>query len=115
MATSQAGTSAVFRALADPTRRAILDALRDGGQPVGRIADGFRVSRPAISKHLRVLREANLVLVSPSDDGRERVCELNAAPLREVEDWLNGYRRFWGENLRALKRYLESSSRRDDA
>jgi DNA-binding transcriptional ArsR family regulator len=107
MATPQVDSSVVFRALADPTRRAILDALRSGGQPVGRIAEGFRVSRPAISKHVRVLREANLVLVVESPDGRERVCELNPAPLRQIDGWLDNYRQFWGRKLRNLKNYVE--------
>jgi DNA-binding transcriptional ArsR family regulator len=99
-------SAAVFRALSDPTRRAILDALRAGEQPVGRLARRFPVSRPAVSKHLRLLREAGLVVEDKR--GRQRVCRLDARPLAEVDDWLNGYRRFWQSNLRQLKRYVES-------
>ena len=106
MVTGQHESADVFRALADPTRRAILDALRVGKQPVGRIARGFPVSRPAISKHLRVLREADLV--TEHKEGRQRICALNVKPLRRVDDWLNDYRQFWAGKLQRLKRYVES-------
>src|SRR5271155_6150374 len=82
-----------FHALADPTRRAVLDLLRLGAQPAGQIAAAFPVSRPAISKHLRQLRKARLVVESRS--GRHRLYQLNAAPLRAVDTWLEQYRRFW--------------------
>lgn len=84
--------------VADPTRRAILDRLKLGGAPVHELADGFPVSRPAISKHLRVLREAHLV--RERRDGRERIYELNPAPLRDVAGWIEGYRAFWASNPR---------------
>jgi DNA-binding transcriptional ArsR family regulator len=106
MVTGKPAHGDVFRALADPTRRAILDSLRVGRQPVGRIARGFRVSRPAISRHLRVLRQARLVI--ERKEGRQRVCELNVQPLRHVDDWLNEYRRFWAGKLQRLKKYAES-------
>ncbi len=108
MVTRRGESTEVFRALADPTRRAILDALRVGEQAVGRIARGFSVSRPAISKHLRVLRDAKLVI--ERREGRRRIYELNAAPLRSVDDWLNEYRQFWTGNLQRLKEYIESQS-----
>jgi DNA-binding transcriptional ArsR family regulator len=92
--------------LADPTRRAILDGLRIGEQPVGNIASSFSVSRPAISKHLRVLREAGLVV--ERREGRQRIYELNVEPLRRVDDWLNEYRQHWAGKLERLKRYAES-------
>jgi DNA-binding transcriptional ArsR family regulator len=95
----------VFRAIADPTRRAILDRLRAGGAPVNALAADFAQSRPAISKHLRVLRQARLVREQRS--GRERVYELDPQPLREVAGWLESYRAFWQTNLDNLKRYLE--------
>ena len=100
----------VFRALADPTRRAILDSLRAGRQPVGRIARRFRVSRPAVSRHLRVLRRARLVIASKQ--GRERICRLNAGPLRGVDEWLADYRRSWTGRLGRLRRYVESREQR---
>jgi DNA-binding transcriptional ArsR family regulator len=100
----------VFQALADPTRRAILGLLRQGSQPVGAIARDFPVSRPAISKHLRILREADLV--SEIKVGRNRLYELNAAPLRSVDDWLAHYRHMWQHQLRNLKRFVEEKGRK---
>jgi len=95
----------VFRAVADPTRRAILDRLRAGPAPVNALADDFRQSRPAISKHLKVLRRARLV--SERRVGRERLYQLHPAPLQQVAGWIEGYRSFWQVNLTQLKRYLE--------
>jgi DNA-binding transcriptional ArsR family regulator len=95
----------VFRAIADPTRRQILSLLRGGRHTVGEIAGNFRTSRPAISKHLRVLRSAGLV--KTQRDGTARVCQLNAAPLRAVDQWLQDYRVFWRETMRNLKQYVE--------
>ena len=96
----------VFRAIADPTRREILHLLRDGGRTVGSIALNFRTSRPAISKHLRVLRSAGLV--SAQKKGTASLCKLNGIPLRAVSDWLGDYEAFWDESLRNLKRYVEA-------
>jgi DNA-binding transcriptional ArsR family regulator len=95
----------VFRAIADPTRREILRLLRDGQQTVGQIASNFPTSRPAISKHLRLLRSAGLVVTR--EHGTARLCGLNAKPLRAVEDWLHDYDAFWRESLRSLKRHVE--------
>ncbi len=100
----------VFQALADPTRRAILELLRDGSQPAGSIARDFPVSRPAISRHLRVLREADLV--SEIKVGRNRLYQLNAEPLRTVDDWLAHYRYMWQHQLRNLKRFVEDKGRK---
>src|SRR5712691_13368087 len=99
------GDRDVFQALADPTRRAILSLLRQGSQPVGSIARDFPISRPAISKHLRILREADLV--TEIKVGRNRLYELNAEPLKHVDDWLAHYRHMWQHQLRNLKRYVE--------
>jgi DNA-binding transcriptional ArsR family regulator len=99
--------SDIFRAIADPTRRAILDRLRAGPAPVNELAAAFEQSRPAISKHLRVLREARLV--SEQRNGRERVYQLRPAPLQTVVGWVEGYRSFWQQNLTQLKRYLEDT------
>ena len=98
---------AVFRAIADPTRREILGLLRAGRRSVGEIAQSFRTSRPAISRHLRVLRAAGLVVARR--DGTARICELNAAPLRAVDDWLRDYQAFWRTSLRNLKRHVEEN------
>ena len=98
---------AVFRAIADPTRREILGLLRGGRHTVGELALNFRTSRPAISKHLRLLRSAGLVVTHQS--GTARVCELNAKPLRAVNNWLRDYEAFWGASLRELKRHVEKT------
>ena len=97
-----------FLAVADPTRRAILDRLRRGEAPVAELASGFAMSRPAVSKHLRVLRDAHLVRERRGGaDGRQRVYLLNAAPLREVARWTQRYEAFWPANLASLKHHLE--------
>jgi len=95
----------IFKAIADPTRREILALLRVGPSTVGEIAQNFRTSRPAISKHLRLLRNAGLVVARKK--GAANVCELNGKPLLAVNEWLQGYSEFWDENLRNLKRYVE--------
>ncbi len=95
----------VFRANADPTRRAILDRLRAGPAPAGALASDFKQSRPAISKHLRVLREARLV--SERRAGRERVYTLDPMPLQRVAGGQELYRSFWQVSLSNLKRNLE--------
>src|SRR5262245_56589592 len=97
----------VFRAIADPTRRAILDRLRAGPAAVNALAADFRQSRPAVSKHLRVLRKARLV--SEERAGRERFYQLEPLPLQTVAGWLEGYRATWQRNLNQLKRYLEGT------
>jgi len=99
-------SEATFQALADPTRRAVLDLLRRGSQPAGQIASAFPVSRPAISKHLRLLRRAHLV--REHREGRNRVYHLNPEPLRAVDSWLEQYRTFWTANLNSLKAFVES-------
>ncbi len=95
----------VFRAIADPTRRRILNLLRGGHQTVGEIASNFRTSRPAISKHLRLLRSAGLVVTRKA--GTAGICDLNAKPLRAVDDWLRDYEAFWSATMRSLKNYVE--------
>lgn len=96
----------IFRALADPTRRAVLDLLRHGRQPAGQIARAFPISRPAISKHLRLLRRARLVQEHRA--GRNRFYALDPQPLREVDRWLEHYRMFWHAKLASLKDFVES-------
>jgi len=97
--------NAVFRAVADPTRRQILGILRGGRQTVGSIAGNFRMSRPAISKHIHQLHKAGLV--ETRSEGTTTVCTLNAKPLREVGTWLQDYEAFWSASLNNLKQYLE--------
>ena len=97
---------ATFSALADPTRRAVLDLLRKGRQPAGQIAQAFPVSRPAISKHLRLLRRAHLV--GEHREGRHRFYHLNPEPLKAVDSWLEQYRAFWATSLTSLKAFVEA-------
>ena len=94
-----------LEAIAEPTRRRILDLLRDGERPVGELVDRLRVSQPGVSKHLRVLREAGLVDVRA--DAQRRLYRVRAEPLAEVDAWLAPYRRLWAGSLDALERRLE--------
>jgi DNA-binding transcriptional ArsR family regulator len=87
-------------ALADPTRRELVALLAEGEQAAGDLAGRFAVSRPAISRHLRVLREAGLVRART--EGRRRVYALDPRPLRELDDWLQPYRDLWAQRLDAL-------------
>ena len=103
--------SAAFGALADPTRRAVLDLLRRGSLPAGRIAEAFPVSRPAISKHLRLLRRARLV--RERRQGRRRLYQLNPESLRAVDAWLNDYRIFWESSLSDLKAFVETEQSKE--
>lgn len=98
---------AVFRAIADPTRREILNLLRGGTKTVGEIARDFPMSRPAISKHLRSLRSAGLVVTRR--DGRASFCSLNGRPLRAIDEWLRDYEAFWSETMQNLKRFVEKN------
>ena len=95
----------VYHAIAAPTRRAILDELRQGECSVGELVERFDMTQPAISQHLKVLREAGLV--TPRSVGRQRRYRLNAARLHEVYDWVGHYERFWRVKLDALGSYLE--------
>jgi DNA-binding transcriptional ArsR family regulator len=101
----------VFRALADPTRRQILDILREGPLPAGDIAGIFPVSRPAISKHLRALRAARLV--EEERTGRQRVYAINPHALRPVDSWLAPYRQFWVTSLLRLKEHVEKAEKKE--
>jgi len=101
---SAAGLDVVFGALADPTRRAILARLSRGEGSVGELAEPFRMSLPAVSKHLRILGRAGLV--ARRKDGRVHRCRLEARPLREAMEWMVRYRRFWEEQFDALASYL---------
>jgi DNA-binding transcriptional ArsR family regulator len=102
-----------FNALADPTRRAVLDLLRAGTRPAGEIARAFPISRPAISKHLKILRRAHLV--DEHREGRHRFYQLNPEPLKTVDQWLDEYRRFWTANLESLKSFVESEYEKEIA
>ena len=96
---------ATFTALADPTRRAILARLAEGEATVGELGEPFKMSQPAISKHLKVLERAGLV--SRGRDAQRRPCRLEAAPLREAVAWLELYRQHWEHSLDRLGEYLK--------
>jgi DNA-binding transcriptional ArsR family regulator len=94
-----------FTVLAEPHRRRILDLLRDGEQPVGELVRALGLSQPAVSKHLRVLRDAGVVAVRV--DAQRRLYRVDPGPLRELDVWLAPYRVLWGERLDALARHLD--------
>jgi DNA-binding transcriptional ArsR family regulator len=96
----------VFSALADQNRRQILMMLSEEKLTVNAISEKFRISRPAISKHLKILLNTKLVI--PQQKGRERYYQLNVDPLNEVRNWLDFYDKFWDKKLKQLKNYLEN-------
>ncbi|MGH6938291.1 ArsR/SmtB family transcription factor [Hypericibacter sp.] len=96
--------SATFAALADPTRRAILARLALGESSVSELAEPFEISLPAVSRHLKVLERAGLI--ARSREAQWRPCRIEAAPLQEVADWVDRYRRFWEARLDRLDAYL---------
>lgn len=106
--------SETFAALADPTRRAILERLTTGTKTVTELAEPFDISLPAISKHLKVLEKARLI--ERSRDAQYRPCTLHSEPLRDVDDWLDRYRRFFEESFDRLDDYLQTlqPERNDD-
>jgi len=110
--TPLAAHSDVFLAIAHPARRAILDRLRRGEQPVTELAAPFAMTLPAVSQQLRVLRRAGLV--QERRQGRQRVYRLNPEPLREVRDWMRMYDRFWTKKLAGLGAYLDKHHPRKD-
>jgi DNA-binding transcriptional ArsR family regulator len=97
-------TAAVFEVLAEPSRRRILDLLRDQERPVGELASLLGARQPAVSKHLRVLRDAGLV--EARVDAQRRLYRVRAEPLRELDDWLAPYRAMWTSHLDALELHL---------
>jgi DNA-binding transcriptional ArsR family regulator len=96
-----------YAALADPSRRKILDLLLGGERAVGDLVGPLAISQPGVSKHLRVLREAGLVEVRP--EGKRRWYRLRSEPLAEVDAWLEPYRAQWNARLDALERHLEEN------
>ena len=96
-----------FTAIADPVRRCIVERLADGEKTAGELGEGFAISQPAVSKHLRVLREAGLVATRA--DAQRRLYRLTPAPLAQVDDWLTACRKLWEERFDALKAYVEET------
>ncbi|HTN04359.1 ArsR/SmtB family transcription factor [Planctellipticum variicoloris] len=103
--------SAVFAALADPTRRAILARVAEGEASVTELAKPFKMSLPAVSKHLKVLERAGLI--ARGREAQWRPCRLEAKPLQEVADWVGQYRQFWEERLDRLEDYLRELQAKD--
>src|SRR5215470_10361430 len=103
--------SITLAAIADPTRRAILERLAAGEATVGELAEPFEMSLPAISKHLRVLENARLI--ERGRDAQWRPCRIAAGPLKEVADWVGRYRRHWEESLDRLDEYLRELQNRE--
>src|SRR5882724_674147 len=100
-----------FSALADPTRRAIIGRLSRGEKSVTELAEPFRMSLPAVSKHLKVLERAGLI--SRGREAQWRPCRLKAKPLREVADWVDHYRKFWEESFDRLDEYLKELQKKE--
>ena len=105
--------SATFGALADPTRRAILARLTEGEVAVTELAEPFAMSLPAVSRHLKVLERAGLIVRGRT--AQWRPCRLAPEPLKEISDWLDEYRRFWDESLDNLADYLKGLQSKDKA
>jgi DNA-binding transcriptional ArsR family regulator len=103
----------VFQAIADPTRRAILSLLAVQTLTMTSIADHFKVSRPAISKHVKILEECGLVSIT--QQGRERYCEASMNKLDEVSDWVERYRKMWDERLDRLEEYLKELQSKEES
>ena len=104
--------SNTFAALADPTRRAILARLSSGEATVNELAEPFQMSLPAVSKHLKVLRNAGLI--ARGREAQWRPCRLEAAPLKEVSDWIERYRGFWELRLDRLEEYLRQLQAKEE-
>jgi DNA-binding transcriptional ArsR family regulator len=101
----------VFQALADPTRRTILDLLAEQPLTINGVAEHFAISRPAVSKHIRILSEGGLVVVRQR--GRERYCEVQWEKLAEVSDWVERHRRLWEQRFDRLDEYLTEAQREE--
>ena len=101
----------VFQAIADPTRREIIDLLSTQTLNLNAIAGHFEISRPAISKHIRILTECELIVVEQK--GRDRYCSVEIQKLKEIDKWLSRYRKFWNRKLDALGDYLERENGTD--
>ncbi len=102
--------TSTFHVLAEPTRRRILDLLREDERPVGELVTKLRISQPGVSKHLRVLREAGLVEVR--HDAQRRLYRVRPEPLAEIDQWLEPYRRRWASRLDALEHHLDTTEDR---
>jgi DNA-binding transcriptional ArsR family regulator len=100
----------VFQAIADPTRREIIQLLSKQSLNVNAVADNFDISRPAISRHVRILTECGLLVIR--QQGRERYCQADLRKLKQVADWTDRYRDFWTKKLDALEEFLEKEKKK---
>jgi DNA-binding transcriptional ArsR family regulator len=100
----------VFQAIADPTRREIINMIAHQSLNLNAVAGNFNVSRPAISKHIKILTECGLITIR--QQGRERFCKANLKPLVEVSSWVDQYKAFWTARLDALEEYLNNDSKK---
>lgn len=100
----------VFQAIADPTRREIIELLAHHSLNLNSIADNFDISRPAISRHVRILTECGLIIIT--QQGRERYCRADLQQLKQVSDWTEKYRSFWTQKLDALGQFLEQEEKK---
>lgn len=98
----------VYQAISDPTRREIINLIARKSLNLNAIAENFKVSRPAISQHIKILSECGLVMIEKR--GRERFCQAQLAPLNEVANWVEHYREFWDSKLNALEKFLDDSN-----
>lgn len=98
----------VFQAIADPTRREIIGLLAKQSMNLNAVAENFDISRPAISKHIKILTECGLIMIR--QEGRERFCEAKLDKLNEVSEWVTQYRVFWTKKLDALDKFLSIKS-----
>jgi DNA-binding transcriptional ArsR family regulator len=99
----------VFQAIADPTRRAIISLLVNNSLTLNGVAENFDISRPAISKHIKILQECGLIIIK--QEGRERYCEVQPEPLQEVNLWTEQYKRFWNSKLNSLEKFLAKKNK----
>ena len=98
----------VFQAIADPTRREIINMVSNQSLNLNSVADKFNISRPAISKHIKILTECGLIIINQK--GRERYCKANLASLKQVSQWIEQYRVFWTSKLDALESFLDKKT-----
>jgi DNA-binding transcriptional ArsR family regulator len=114
-ATDPRALDRTLQALAEPTRRAVVGLLRDGPRRAGEIADALAMSRQAMSRHLRVLRQAGVIqadgAASPDDDARARTYRLDAQPLADLQTWLGEVQAFWGVQMQAFRKQAERVAR----
>ena len=100
----------VFQAIADPTRREIINLLANQALNLNTVADKFDISRPAVSKHIKILAECGLIIIS--QQGRERYCSANFKKLREVSEWVDKYKSFWNKKLNALDEFISKENKK---